>query len=258
MTLFQRGVNFIRYRIVPPHNMHTHTAEKFYYGEYMQHLNTFFIKGRSLLDIGCQNGRFTIPAVRAGMEVTATDIRASFFKYIKGKLHTGDQVVFRKESLEKTCKTLTPESFDVVMCLELLYNLPDTAGNLGKLAVLAKSGGMVIASHRSVGYYVYRFIKERNFKAVDQVLKGIHPYYNAQTPEELEIFYQNAGLRIHKIVPVGMFSGFGKDTFSGISNPKRLNPDESEELFKLETDPVLMQLFGNNARYWLVISEKVT
>ncbi|KAF0196936.1 MAG: 2-polyprenyl-6-hydroxyphenyl methylase / 3-demethylubiquinone-9 3-methyltransferase [Bacteroidetes bacterium] len=258
MTIFQRGVNFIRYRIVPPHNMHTHAAERFYFGEYMLHLSTFFAKGKSLLDIGCQNGRFTIPAIRAGMEVTATDIRASFFRYIKGKLHTGDQVIFRKEGLDQTCKVLTPGSFDVVMCIELLYNLPDTAGNIEKLAMLAKPGGVVIASHRSVGYYVYRFIKERNFKAVSEVLNGTHPYYNAQTPEELDELYRNSGLRIQKIIPIGMFSGFGKDTFSCISNPKRLNPEESEELFKLETEPGLIRLFGNNARYWLVIAEKET
>jgi 2-polyprenyl-3-methyl-5-hydroxy-6-metoxy-1,4-benzoquinol methylase len=256
MTIFQRGVNFIRYRIIPPHNMHTHAAEKFYFGEYMLHLSPFFTRGKTLLDIGCQNGRFTIPAVRAGMAVTATDIRSSFFRYIQGRLHAGDQVEFRKESLEKTLNTLDPASFDVVMCIELLYNLPDAEGNLKRLAVLAKPGGIVIASHRTLGYYVYRFIKERNFKAVGQILKGQHPYYNAQSLQELNEFYLNSGLRVKSIIPIGMFSGFGKDTFSGIANPKKLNPDQNEELFKLETEPHLMQMFGNNARYWLVVSER--
>lgn len=256
MTLFQRGINYIRYRIIPPHNMHTHPAERFYFREYMQYIQPYLIHGKSLLDAGCQKGRFTIPAVRAGMHVTATDIRQSFFRYIQGRLHSHELVEFRKESLETTCSVLSPESFDVVLCLELLYNLPGPAIHVAGLTRLAKPGGMVIVSHRTPGYYIYRFIRDGNFKAVEQILRNEHPFYNAQTPEELNEIYRGAGLLLQKIVPVGMFSGFGKDTFAGMANPGKLNAGDREALFKMETNPDLIRMFGNNARYWLVIAEK--
>lgn len=256
MTLFQRGLNFIRYRIIPPHNMYTHKAERFYFDEYMQQIAPFFVKGQSLLDIGCQMGRFTVPAALAGMKVTATDIKSSFFRFVRKKINKNEQVVFRKENLEQSLDILPPESFDVVMCLELLYNLPDPAGNVTKLTSLVKSGGVLITSHRTTGYYVYRFIRERNYNAINLILNGSHPNYNAQTKEELMRMYEAAGLQIRNLVPVGMFSGFGKDTFSDIANPKKMKSIERESLFNLETDSGLGELFGNNARYWLVIAVK--
>lgn len=256
MTLFQRGLNFIRYRVIPPHNMYTHKAERFYFDEYMLQITPFFVKGKSLLDIGCQMGRFTVPAARAGMMVTATDIKSSFFRFVRKKIKEHEQVVFRKENLEQTLNNLPPESFDVVMCLELLYNLPDPAGNVKKLTSLVKPGGALITSHRTTGYYVYRFIRERNYAGVDLILNGKHPNYNAQTKDELMQIYQAAGLQIRNLLPVGMFSGFGKDTFSNIANPKKLNSADRKSLFDIETGPELFKLFGNNARYWLVVSEK--
>lgn len=53
-----------------------------------------------------------------------------------------------------------------------------------------------------------------------------------------------------------MFSGFGKDTFAGMANPAKLNAGDREALFKMETNPDLIRMFGNNARYWLVIAKK--
>jgi 2-polyprenyl-3-methyl-5-hydroxy-6-metoxy-1,4-benzoquinol methylase len=256
MTLFERGLNFIRYRIIPPHNMYTHKAERFYFEEYMQHISPFFVKGKSMLDIGCQMGRFTLPAARAGLLVTATDIKSSFFRFVRRKMRENEHVVFRKENLEQSLSKLLSESFDIVMCLELLYNLPDPAGNVEKLISLVKPGGILITSHRTPGYYVYRFIRERNYNGVSLILNGSHPNYNAQSREEIMQIYAAAGIQIRNLVPVGMFSGFGKDTFSGIANPKKLNLSDLESLFNLETDTGLSQLFGNNARYWLVVSEK--
>lgn len=255
MNLRKRIKNFIRYRLIPPHNMLTHAAEQFYYQEYAEIILPYFQEGKSLLDIGCQHGRFTIPAVRSGMIVTATDINPKFFRSIRK--HTGNHSVqFRHESLQESVERLSESSFDIVLCLELLYNLQDTSENIRKLSRLVNPGGVLITSHRTYGYYIYRFIREKNFDAVGQIIHGNHPDYNAQNKAELMNFYASAGLDVKNITPVGMFSGFGSDAFSGIANPSKMTEGHKNKLKSLERDKLLQGMLGESARYWLICGMK--
>lgn len=247
---------FVLYRLMPPHNMFTHPAEKYYYQQYNHHISGYFERGKTLLDVGCQMGRFTIPAAIAGMHVTATDIRTSYFKFISKQINNRGNIDFRHETLEKTLAELENQRFDVVMCLELLYNLPDQENNLRALAGLVKPGGVLITSHRTTGYYLYRFIREKKYSEANMILGGNHPCYNAQTPAELVNWCSKSGLELLKIVPIGIFSGFGSDAFSGIANPGKLKQEQSDELSKMENNADLQQMFLNNARYNLLIALK--
>jgi hypothetical protein len=87
-------------------------------------------------------------------------------------------------------------------------------------------------------------------------LVGNHPCYNAQTPAELINWCSKSGLELLKIVPIGIFSGFGSDAFSGIANPGKLNQQQSAGLSKMENNADLQKMFLNNARYNLLIAVK--
>lgn len=256
INFINRVFNFLKYRIIPPHNMLTHQAEKFYYKEYMQCISGYVVKGHDLLDIGCQMGRFTIPAALSGVNVTATDIRKKYFQAISKKLYGKANVIFRHETLEQSLNNLPKGRFDVILCLELLYNLPDPEENMKKLSLLLKPGGVLITSHRSLGYYLYRFIRKKKFDSIRQILEGNHPYYNAQTRSEIKAMCESAGLKCLNLAPVGIFSGFGSDAFAGIANPEKLKESDKQQLFLLETDPRLMNLFADSARYHLLIAQR--
>ncbi|MBW6490584.1 MAG: methyltransferase domain-containing protein [Lentimicrobium sp.] len=251
-----RVLNFLKYRIMPPHNMLTHKAEKFYFEEYMHYISRYFVKGKDLLDIGCQMGRFAIPAALTGANVVATDIRKRYFHSISKIIDGRANIAFRHETLNQSVNNLPHQKFDVVLCLELLYNLPDPETNIKKLALLLKPGGYLITSHRTPGYYMYRFIREKNFDSVSQILTKTHPDYNAQTAGEIKAICEAAGLKPLKIVPIGIFSGFGSDAFSGIANPAKMSEKIRKQLFLLETNPELMRLFENSARYNLLIAQR--
>ncbi|MDY0103881.1 MAG: methyltransferase domain-containing protein [Lentimicrobium sp.] len=241
---------------MPPHNMFTHKAEHFYYEEYYHYISPYLLKGQKLLDIGCQMGRFTIPAASAGMNVTATDLKKSYFRFISKKINGKGNVEFRHETLDQSLENLPADYFDVILCLELLYNLPDPQQNIKKLSKLLKPGGVLITSHRSLGYYLYRYAKEKNFNAARLILDDKHPDYNAQTVQSLTIMCGEAGLELMRMAPIGMFSGFGSDAFSGILNPAKLVDEHKDELFQIETNPALVELFANSARYNLMIAKR--
>jgi SAM-dependent methyltransferase len=153
-------------------------------------------------------------------------------------------------------KSLPKGHFDVVMCLELLYNLPDPAQNLQKLAMLLKPGGVLITSHRSPGYYLFRFIREKNYEAANLILQAKHPDYNAQTVDELKTLCLQSDLELLQLVPIGLFSGFGSDAFSGIANPAKMSEQNKLALSRFETNHDLSQMFGNSARYNLMIGRQ--
>lgn len=246
----------MKYRLLPPHNMFTHQAERFYYEEYNHYISPYMIQGQNLLDIGCQMGRFAIPAALAGMNVTATDLRKSYFRFISKRIEGRGNVEFRQETLEQSLKNLPQNHFDVILCLELLYNLPDPLQNIQKLSTLLKPGGVLITSHRSPGYYLYRYIGEKNFDAARLILDAKHPDYNAQTVGELSQICSKAGLKLLQLAPIGMFSGFGSDAFTSILNPAKLSENQKKELLRLETNADLIHLFPNSARYNLMITKR--
>ncbi len=255
MSIFRRGFNFIGRKLSKPHNMLTSKAEQYYFLQYFSILEPLFKKDYSILDIGCQYGRFTIPAYQAGLTVTATDINQKYFRAIEKKIPK-HSISFRHETIDQSCELLPPQSFDIILCLELLYNLPDTAAYISKLSALLKPGGLLVTSHRSKGYYLYRFIREKKFQDIQKILAGTHHDYNCQTPEELKYLFNASQLDIKSINPIGIFSGFGKDAFSVIANPDRLTDSLKTKLQKLETDIYLSNLFMNNARYLMVVAEK--
>ncbi len=256
LNFARRVLNFARYRLIPPHNMFTHKAEQFYFEEYNRYISPYLVKGQTMLDIGCQMGRFTIPAALKGLNVVATDIRTSYFRFISKKINGKGNVEFRLETLEQSLKSLPKGHFDVVMCLELLYNLPDPAQNLQKLAMLLKPGGVLITSHRSPGYYLFRFIREKNYEAANLILQANHPDYNAQTVDELKTLCLQSDLELLQLVPIGLFSGFGSDAFSGIANPAKMSEQNKLALSRFETNHDLSQMFGNSARYNLMIGRQ--
>jgi hypothetical protein len=115
---------------------------------------------------------------------------------------------------------------------------------------------VLITSHRSPGYYIFRFIREKNFEAANLILTAKHPDYNAQSVDDLKALCIQSGLELLQLVPVGLFSGFGSDAFSGIANPMKFSEQEKKSLLQFETNPDLGQLFGNSARYNLLIGRK--
>lgn len=254
---FRRVLNFTKYRLLLPHNRISLKAERFYYEEYSHYISPYIIKGHTLLDAGCGMGRFTIPAALAGMKVTATNVRTDHFRHISRKIDGRGNVEFRHETLEKSLKSLPQQHFDVILCLGLLHNLPEPQQNIKKLSLLLRPGGVLITSHRSPGYYLFRYIRERNFDAARRFSDANHPDYNAQTSEDLMEMCRQSGLELIKLAPIGLFSGHGSDAFSGIANPGKMSEEEKQKLFSLEIHPQLMQLFANSARYNLMIAKRL-
>jgi 2-polyprenyl-3-methyl-5-hydroxy-6-metoxy-1,4-benzoquinol methylase len=235
------------------HNMHEHEGEHYYLEQYMTVLTPLLTSKQRILDVGCQYGRLLLPLAAQGHDVVGTDIDADCLAYIRERLPAAE---LRCESADVTSTAHTSTRFDLVLCLELLYLLADWPAILSGLANQLAPGGHLAASHRSQGYYIHRFLRERRYDELDQILAGNHRGVNAQSPQDLEGTYVAAGLTVESMTAIGAFSGTEVDPFAAVNDPSRLSPRERTQLMRYESDPALSTRFAESARYLLVVASR--
>ncbi len=255
MGLIKKAVNKLSQLTAPVFNMRLHKAEQFYYRQYWHTMQQYMPDRASILDIGCQHGRFTIPMLEAGYNVTATDIKQKFLNDIKAHAPASALLTLRKEKLETTIANKSKETYDIILCFELLYLFPNYEKLIGRLKKMLNPGGKLMISHRSKGYYTYRFQAEGDSTSAMNILDNNHAHYNAQTTDELSKMYASLGMELHTLKGIGVLSGFDKDPFRTIANPARMKTPQLEKLFALETSEHTQHNFINSARYILAIAQ---
>jgi SAM-dependent methyltransferase len=240
-------------RVRGQHNMHTDEGELFYLDEYLDVLNPLLVAPRRILDVGAQFGRFTIPLVAAGHDLVSTDIDPACVAYLRRHAPRAEVL---QESVTQTMGRNWDRPFDIVLCLELLYLLPDWEQVLGGLVCSLGPEGKLVASHRSQGYYMHRMLRDRDFDGLDLILSGHHAALNAQSLDDVEHAYGELELRLDSVTGIGTLSGIAVDPFAEITDPARLNRSERLRLRGYETDPTLNRRFIDSARYLLVVASR--
>ena len=66
--------------------MYSHPAEKYYAEIYLNYFLPLIPPSADILDAGCENGRFTIPLAKKGFTITATEIKSSYFDFIRANI----------------------------------------------------------------------------------------------------------------------------------------------------------------------------
>jgi 2-polyprenyl-3-methyl-5-hydroxy-6-metoxy-1,4-benzoquinol methylase len=231
--------------------MREDAGEQHYREQYMDVISPLLPPRSRVLDVGSQYGRFAIPLAEQGHDVVATEPDPECVADLTKRC---PQLDVRHERADVTIRELRDERFDLVLCLELLYVLPDWRGLLRGLGGLLGPAGRIAASHRSQGYYIYRMLHEGRHDELDELLAGRHPTLNAQRPDELRSDYADAGLRVESISAIGAFSGIHVDPFAAICDPRDLTQQDRDRLQRLEADRSLTDRFLENARYLLVVA----
>lgn len=165
--------------------------------------------GLNIADIGCGGGLISAPMRRLGANVTAIDMAEKNIGAARAyaKAHNleidyraGDSGALTKES---------PETFDIVLCLEVIEHVADPALLVRDLAALAKPGGIVMLAtlNRTPSSFVKAII------GAEYVLRwlprGTHSWKKFVTPYEMTAMCEQAGLSVKDI------TGF---TFSLLKN----------------------------------------
>ena len=152
----------------------------------LENSNGHFLKGLSILDIGCGGGLISEPMARLGAEVTGIDASDKNIKV--AKIHS------KKSNLNINYLNNSPEqlkhveSFDIILNLEIVEHVDDLNLYIKSCSRLLKKNGLMFTAtlNRTLTSYIKAII------GAEYILRwlpiGTHDWNKFLKPEELEKF----------------------------------------------------------------------
>jgi 2-polyprenyl-6-hydroxyphenyl methylase/3-demethylubiquinone-9 3-methyltransferase len=155
------------------------------------------LSGKRVLDVGCGGGILADSMARRGADVLGIDLAGKALKV--AQLHAIEAATPRVEYREVAAEALaadTPESFDVVTCMEMLEHVPDPASIVSACARLARPGGWVFFStiNRNAKAFVFAIVGAEH--VLKLLPKGTHEYAKFIRPSELAAWCRDASLEL--------------------------------------------------------------
>lgn len=160
-----------------------------HFGRDPQHPRPF--EGLTLLDVGCGGGLLSEPLARMGFSVTGID--AGDKNIAVARIHSeksGVLVDYRVGGPED----VAPESFDVVLSMEVIEHVPDPVRFIGLAAGALKSGGVFLGAtlNRTAKSWLMAIV------GAEYVLrwlpKGTHDWKKFVRPSEFAGWLRQAGI----------------------------------------------------------------
>lgn len=160
------------------------------------------LAGLRVLDIGCGGGLISEPLARMGAQVTGIEPKEANIK--AAMAHSEPQglgIDYRVATVEDL--VAAGETFDAVVCLEVVEHVPDVGAFLKSCAALVRPGGIMVLStiNRTMKSFALAIV------GAEYVLRwlpvGTHQWSRFITPDELATFARDAGLEPGRLE--GMF-----------------------------------------------------
>ncbi len=224
--------------------------------------------GATCLDLGCGQGRMTIPLAKKvkdgrvlGVDLSETAIEAA-------KRYAAQQgitnIEYRVGSILDTLKGCDCDSIDVALMTEVTFFNPGWRVEVEEIKRVLKPGGLACISFRPQYFYALWIVNHRLWDRVDMVLArrlgqlgGGPPVFTWQKSAEIhEMVTKDLDMELVRLVGIGCCSGIERDPHARLARPSQLDHDEIEQLLRLEL--ALGPELPDTGRYMLAIARKKT
>ena len=151
---------------------------------------------KSLLDVGCGGGILCEAMAQRGAQVTGIDMGETPLQIARlHSLDSGVTVDYQQITAEQLAEQ-TPESYDVVTCMEMLEHVPDPSSIIKACMRLVKPGGDVYFSTINRNPKAFLFAIVGAEYVLNMLPRGTHTYGSFIRPSELTRWAREAGLEI--------------------------------------------------------------
>lgn len=152
--------------------------------------------GKKVLDVGCGGGLLSEAMAQRGAEVSGIDLGERAIEVAKLHLHISQlQVDYRVMDVTPLAQQ-SPQSYDVVSCMELLEHVPTPADLISDCAALTKPGGDVFFSTINRNPLSYGLSIVAAEYVLGLLARGTHDYQKFIKPSELSRVARHCGLRV--------------------------------------------------------------
>lgn len=158
------------------------------------------LAGNTVLDIGCGGGLLSEAMAWRGATVTGIDMSADSLAI--ARLHLIESSPLHVDYLETTAEDLalqSPNTFNIVTCMELLEHVPDPQRLVQACAALLAPGGSALFStiNRTPTAFATAIVGAEYLTRL--VPRGTHRYEQLIRPSELDAWGRRAGLRLESL-----------------------------------------------------------
>jgi ubiquinone/menaquinone biosynthesis C-methylase UbiE len=216
---------------------------------------------QTLIDIGCGQGRLTVPTVARYENITSVGVDLSDDAISRARSYAktegvGKRCMFEcREALEKIGE-IGSETQDLIFLNEVIFYAKNYLRILEESFRILKKGGIAFLSFRSRYFNLAYIVSNGLFDKINSVVNsnqgkifGEDLTFSWHDYSEAAQILNDIGFEIIDSTGIGIFSGLPGDPMGSWCLPSELTEKELEKLFDLEIR--VAKQFRNNARYIL-------
>lgn len=246
--------------------------DELYYARHYLHwiraaLDASEVAGRDLLDLGCGQGRLSLPlaewCAERGGELVGVDFtraaveQANAYARVRGV----QNATFERADLLDFARALPDLSVDAVLLIEVTFFLPAYREALQEIARVLRPGGLAFVAFRSQYFNLLHALHHRRFESAEMALaqregylfdKGV--WFTWQDRDDVARLIEDAGMRLLHVRGIGVCSGIEGDPLAAIVRPSQLSAEEQERLLAVEL--AAAEPYAASGRYMLATAEK--
>jgi 2-polyprenyl-3-methyl-5-hydroxy-6-metoxy-1,4-benzoquinol methylase len=198
-----------------------------------------------VLDVGCGPGRLTLEFLKRGSRVDALDAMPELLEEAKLNVKKANLnssgVRWISGEIPRALFKLPSLSYDLIICTEVLYAVPDPQESIKRMIDLLSPGGILVISLRTRLYYLLYFLLINDFERFRSVFendnfKDIGKSLSWVDPEEMTKTLKDMKLKDINKYGVGVLTGIEGDPAAEFCKPHTLGSKERSFMAKVEDE----------------------
>ncbi len=220
-------------------------------------------KTATVLDLGCGQGRLSIPLSSFSKKVIGVDFTPQAIEkanYYSSK-HDCCNTTFILSDIHSYVKECSESCFDAVLLTEVTFFLPCYKQVLSEIWRILKTNGVAFISFRSQYFYTLHSLRNKKWESAKITIEQREGYlfsnqtwFSWHTKQDIISLLTGIGFSQIDCVGIGPCSGIGGDPLAVIARPSLLDKWEQSQLLDIELK--LARSYADCGRYILAVARK--